>query len=240
MLPDGLELGAAEVAEAGKHPVVLYFGNMFKAQLSVGPFPAPTDYREHVVGVPYTVYKAGRGGCGGYRGPFFYMPQLYLDSLVFTLGGLIVWGFNKARANFKQESRISEETTHHSYAVSSRRWGDKLVDVTWHAESEAERVECNKAFEIQRRIMSQPVISRQPLAIGPFFSCSDYDKTWSTADVKPIRTRTSIRSLYVPGLSPGDYEGQALGEKNPLGSFELRTHWSLTFPYGCGCARQVR
>ncbi|HXX66660.1 MAG TPA: hypothetical protein VEK07_05745 [Polyangiaceae bacterium] len=239
MLPEGLELGSAKATEPGKHPVILYFGSMFGARLSVGPFPPTTNYLEHVVGVPYVFYKRGRGKRCGYRGPFYYMPQLFLDDLLFTVVGVLVWGFNKARANFMRETQRSMEASDHSYTVSSRQSNQKLVELNWHADGPKARVENNKAFELQRQIMNHPVISRQPLAIGPFFSCSNYDKTWSEAEVRPIQTQTSIHCLYVPGLAPADYNGAGITEANPFGSFELQTRWSLTFPYECGCARNT-
>jgi hypothetical protein len=237
MLPAGLELADQELTGRDVHPVVLYFSQLQNAWLRpFFLFPPPTNYFEHVIGVPYTRSK-DRRCCGPNKGPFFYMPKLLLDSLLFTLGGRLVWGFDKDLAHFDEEHKTHTigGTPRNKYTVRSRRTGEPLIELAWEPTPQGKFVSVPKAefFKDQREIMRQPLISQQPFAAGPLFSCSDYDKDWETAEVQKIKTTTTIVKPYVTWLDAGEYSGP----NGALGSFELKAKWTLSLPYGCGRER---
>ena len=53
-LPAGMKLGEQSVSPPGTHPVILFFHDMFRAQMSIPTLLPNMTYREHSVGVPFT------------------------------------------------------------------------------------------------------------------------------------------------------------------------------------------
>jgi len=234
MLPDALELGAQDLTPPNTHPVTLYFGNVRDAHMTFPrAFPPDMTYFEQVVGVPF-VYSR-RPLCGGrVRGPFFYMPRLFLTNLLATLGGILLWGFPKKLVSVLEST--NDAGTGGSYAVCPPRGGDEILGVQWAATGPFRPVSEAPSFQRQLEIMTQPLVSRQPLSVGPLVSCSDFDKIWQEAELRPLHTKTSIRDAFVPGLAPGQYSSQGI-DQTPMGAFQLRARWELSLPYCCGKGR---
>lgn len=89
-------------------------------------------------------------------------------------------------------------------------------------------------FEPVRQMLSQPIISMVPVAMGPFFILSDFDKQWDVVTVRPMETVLEVDVEYVPGYPAGRYPaaGWSLGiDASVLGSYELRAPWRLSLPY---------
>jgi len=83
-------------------------------------------------------------------------------------------------------------------------------------------------------MLTQPIISMLPAAMGPFFILSDFDKDWQTATVRPLETILEVDVEYVPGYSGGRYPGTGYSkgiDESVLGSYELRAPWRLSLPY---------
>ena len=59
LLPAGMELGAQDVSPKGTHPVILFFHDMFRAQMSIPTLLPNMTYHEHSVGVPFTYISRG-------------------------------------------------------------------------------------------------------------------------------------------------------------------------------------
>ena len=53
-LPAGMKLGEQNVSPPGTHPVILFFHDMFRAQMSIPMLLPNMTYHEHSVGVPFT------------------------------------------------------------------------------------------------------------------------------------------------------------------------------------------
>ena len=86
-------------------------------------------------------------------------------------------------------------------------------------------------------IMSQPLVSLLPGGYPLMPICSNFDKRWSTAVVRPLRTRVSIHRSFVTGLPTGTFPGlegwQDSIAELPWGGFEALAQWRLTVPYPC-------
>ncbi len=225
-LPAGLELGEQHVTPAGTHPVILFFHDMFRAQMSIPTLLPNMTYHEHSMGVPFS-YISNSALAPGNPGPYYFMPQLYLDNFLATLGGLVFWGFAKAMA--------SVNVTADRFTVTSVA-GQRLTSLAWQTPNDGAfgPIAEYAHFEPVRQMLSQPIISMLPAAMGPFFILSDFDKNWDVATVRPLQTSLEVDVAYVPGYECGRYpaSGWSPGiDSSVLGSYELRAPWRLSLPY---------
>jgi len=226
LLPAGLELGDQKVTPAGTHPVILFFHDMFRAQMSIPTLLPNMTYREHSVGVPFAYISKG-SITPGVPGPYYFMPKLYLDNFWATIGGLFFWGFAKEMG--------SVNVTATSYTVTTIT-GQRLTSLSWKNPGKQPFLPIAQVehFEPVRQMLTQPIISMLPAAMGPFFILSDFDKDWQTATVRPLETALEVDVEYVPGYSGGRYPGTGYSkgiDESVLGSYELRAPWRLSLPY---------
>ena len=229
LLPYGLELGPQDLTAPDHHPVVLFFQEMIRAHMTIPTLLPNMTYHEQIVGIPFTYVTRGYPmSCG----PFFYMANLYLDEFLPTIGGRLGWGFAKQMA--------SVTVTADRWAVSTRE-GDPLISLDFE-ETDAgyQPVDYYPNFERYYEpvtgVMTQPLVSLVPAAVGPFFICSNFDKKWDEALVRPLRTAVHIDQSFVPALPCGRFpgDGYAAGiDASRTGSFEVKAHWRLGLPYPC-------
>ena len=225
MLPAGLELGRQDVTPAGTHPVMVFFHDIYRAYLSFPTLVPSLTYREHSVGVPF-VHISGAVGGPSSPGPYYYMPTLYLNSILATLGGVAYWGFTKKPAHI---TRADGE-----YRVFEPAGGPPITSLTWEPTGEHRPVGDYAHFQPIRQILSQPLISMLPMSLGPFFVLSDFEKGWDVATLRPLQTVTHVHRQYVPGYDVGRYPSTARSpgiDRSVLGSFELWPPLRLTLPY---------
>lgn len=226
LLPAGLELGTQDVSPQGTHPVVLFFHDMFRAQMSIPTLLPNMTYHEHSIGVPFSYISRGSLTPGN-PGPYYFMPKLHLDNFNATIGGLLFWGFPKEMASF--------DVTADRYTVTSLA-GQRLTSVAWKARANHGFLPIAEYphFAPVRQMLTQPIISMVPAALGPFFILSDFDKDWDVATVRPLQTVLDVDVEYVPGYPGGRYpeKGWSPGiDQSVLGSYELRAPWRLSLPY---------
>jgi len=226
MLPAGLELGAQQVTPPGTHPVILFFHDMFRAQMSVPSLLPNMTYHEHSIGIPFS-YLNGRSMTPGVPGPYYFMPKLYLDNFLATLGGIAFWGFAKEMA--------CVNVTRTSYTITTLA-GSPVTSLSWkEPQSDAFKPIAGYAnFEPVRQMLTQPIISMLPAGMGPFFILSDFDKDWDAATMRPLETRVQVDVEYVPGYQAGRYPASEWSpgiDASVLGSYELRAPWRLGIPY---------
>ena len=230
LLPHGLELGRQDLTGPDEHPVVLHFQEMIRAHMTIPNLLPNLTYHEQVIGVPFT--HVSRGLSGPRSGPFFYMPNLYLDDAIATLGGRFLWGFAKQMAN----ARVTER----SWAVhEGGSDGESSISLDFEPTVE-EFLPVNRYphFESYCKaddgIMVQPLIGMLPAAMGPLFVCSNWDKKWDDAVVRPLSASVRIEKEIVPALPCGRFpaEGRAPGiDRSPIGAFELKARWRLGLIY---------
>ncbi len=223
-LPAGMRLGEQSVSPPGTHPVILFFHDMFRAQMSIPTLLPNMTYHEHSVGVPFT-FISRDAPTPGKPGPYYFMPRLHLDNLFATVGGVLFWGFAKHMARFT--------VTSDTYSVTDDN-DRPITTVSWEAAGEHRPIREYANFEPVRQMLSQPIISQVPASLGPFFILSDFDKNWAVATVRPLRTAMDVFVEYVPGFSGGRYPETGLSpgiDESVLGCYELRAPWRLSLPY---------
>ena len=224
LLPDGLELGPQEMTPRGTHPVVMGFHDMFRLHPSIPSLLPSMTYFEHSVGIPYCFVARGRITPTS-PGPYYFMPILYLDSLLPMLGGRFFWGFAKELAAI----RVSSDR----YSVT-RISGEPVLSLSYDGRGEAMPADGYPHFELQRQVTSQPLISMVPFGVGPFFTVAGFPKQWDVAAVRPLATVLDIFTDYVAGLPSGRYPAKGLSkgvDVSVMGAYELRAPFQISSPY---------
>ncbi|HEY3704363.1 MAG TPA: acetoacetate decarboxylase family protein [Terracidiphilus sp.] len=225
-LPAGLGLGPQQVTPPGTHPVILFFNDLFRAQMSVPTLLPNLTYHEHSFGIPYSYLSPG-SITPGVPGPYYFMPRLFLDSFLATMGGMGLWGFPKRIASFT----VSADR----YTVTSSA-GQRIMSLQWDtpAGEDYRPIREFPEFEPIRQMLNQPLISMVPYSVGPFFVLSDFDKIWEFATLRPLHTSLEVDLEFVPGFQAGRYPQADFSrgiDSSVLGSYELRTPWRLSLPY---------
>jgi hypothetical protein len=226
LLPTGLELGSQDVTPSGTHPVILSFNELFRAKMSFPTLLPSQTYHELTLGIPYS-YLSRDSITPGHPGPYYFMPRLFLDNALFTIGGLLLWGFTKRMASF----RVTAE-----HCAIDDCAGRRLTSLAWKTEADSVHRPIGDCphFAPVRRMLDQPLISMVPASIGPFFVLSDFDKNWKVATVRPLQTVMEVDVEFVTGYPAGRYPtsdwSASIGE-SALGSYELHAPWRLSVAY---------
>lgn len=229
LLPWGLDLAPQDLTPPGTHPISFFFQEMVRAHMTIPTLLPNMTYHEQIVGVPFV--NVTRGYPGGPYGPFFFMPNLFLDNFLATLGGRVWWGLAKQMAKM--------EVTENRWACTDES-GNPLISLDFDVTGDYVPVPTVENFIPYCRpntgIMVQPLVSMLPGGVGMFPICSDFDKKWDEAVIRPLETQITINRAFVPGLPTGTFPA---GQKAPgidvsvLGSFQVLAHWRMTLPYMC-------
>lgn len=227
LLPPGLALGEQTVTPAGTHPVIASFNDLTNARMSVPSLMPTLNYNEYTLGIPYS-YITRSGLNRNSPGPYYYMPRLFLDSMLAVIGGVGFWGFRKVPATFNVDDS--------SFAIRSQG-GQALTSLSWKPVAAFKPVSSYPNFEPIRRMLDQRLISQLPPLGGPVFVVSDFDRRWEAATVRPLETSIAIDQDFVPDCTSFATATVGRGTTSPgidtsvLGSYELVTPWRLSFPY---------
>ena len=180
-------------------------------------------YQEHILGVPFAYVTRGRIERRT-PGPYLFMARLYLDNLLATLGGVLYWGFAKQLADLV--------VARDRFSIARR--SERLISLQFQPCGDFAPPQSFPHFEAMRRIMSQPLVSQLPLALGPFFACSDFDRQVEDGEMRALTTVVEIEEQFVQGLPCGRFPA---GERAPgidtsaLGSYEIRCPWRQSMIY---------
>jgi hypothetical protein len=214
LLPDFLELAPQPVAPPGLHPVLMFLGH----QHAVRPMPfrvSGMDYLEYILGVPYVRLTATDVH---YRGPFAYMPRLFLDSAFAVLLG-------KLCGYAKQRSQI--EATHNTYHVRNRSDNAPILSGMFQPLGDAfEPIPDSRSGNALRKLLEQPIIGDRLLGFT-ITTYLDFYLPWSK--VQPAAAELTIHQAFLPGVVPHTYNVPALTH-DTLGACRLASHWRLYPP----------
>lgn len=233
LLPLGLELAPQTLTFPDKHPVFVMFSHdHFEAWFG------DMDYNELMVAVPYVQRTALHVAN---RGPFIYMPRLYLDDQLPQRLGNLLYGFEK------QLGKIDNDTD--SYTVRSHDDNQLIASATFSEAGTPQPPSSVPLFQSVRKLFDMPMIS-QALRIvdddafeerdfvSPFLSCTlCYDFSDATATVQPLTATVEFTStLTPPGLPSGPIAVPSI-ENEVLGAFRLKCNQVVSLPGSCADTR---
>jgi hypothetical protein len=207
MLPEGLRLAPQNVTSGGQHPLLLMLGRQSSVRLA--GFSHGTDYLEFILAVPFVEHdRQGRHP----RGPFGYLPCLFLDRRLPIVAGRLLLAYDKRRAAIS--------ATDENYRVARAHTEEPLVSARFRAVAGWS----SRLPQPIADILRLPVVSRR--ARGTWrYSVADF--ALDRAEIRPIGIDLAIERPFVPGLPVGSFAldaecGHAL---------RLRTSWRLTGPF---------
>ena len=231
LLPSGLELAPQIVTPTGKHPVFVllstdhfeaWFGNM--------------DYHELMIGVPYT-QLSDRSAPN--RGPFIYMPRLYLDDPVPRRLGNLLYGFEKLEADIRCSATTYEVTDAAGRTLARAEMQD-LGTPAAPADF--------AGFEQVRQLFEQPTVSQALRIVDPnaFYAKDDEGPFLCTtiqyafgdpkATLQPARIKLDITGALTPSGLEGTYVREGI-DTQELGSFRVFVPQVVSLPGSCANTR---
>lgn len=229
LLPLGLELAPQPLTFPDRHPVVVMFSHdHFEAWFG------DMDYNEMMVAVPYvqrtTVHVANRG-------PFVYMPRLYLDDETPKVLGNLLYGFEK------QMAKIANGES--EYTVTSPDGKQTIATANFATDGAAVPPSQVPLFNTVRKVFDMPTIS-QALRIvdddafderdfvSPFLcSTITYDFSDETCTVQPLTATVELtEALTPPGIPTTPMQVPSINTQ-VLGAFRLKANQVVSLPGSC-------
>lgn len=223
MLPRGVAPGAQTLSPPGEHPVLFMFGR----HSGVRPVFLPVrggSYHEMITAVPFLDYpRASEGRAGGeYRGPYAFMPRLYLDSWIFVMLGWL-YGYDKVRARIRE--------TPGAYRVAALASGRAIVSGRFDPRGEPGPVSAFPNFVPVEPAFRQPFLGK--LFFGPIL-CSIMTFELEKAVLRPIEACIEIEDSYLRGMPKREFRVPGI-DASPLGAFRIEVPWTLSYPMACSC-----
>jgi len=219
MLPGALELGPQTLAPAGQHPICF----MFCLQKDVRPpiLGLGLKYLELILAVPFVQWTRPTNS---YRGPFIFMPRLFLDHWLPVILGWF-YGFAKVRA------RTNMAENH--YRVRSLLGNGPIVSGDFAPHGPIGPPSSFPHFEPVRDLFRQPFVAKS--IVGPFI-CSTFDFRLDEAQMQAIDATVHVTEAFVPDLAVGDNHVPGI-DMTPVGAFYIQVPWTLSPPFRCGCLK---
>jgi Acetoacetate decarboxylase (ADC) len=207
MLPDGLRLAPQRFTPGNRHPLLLVLGRQRNVRLAL--FSTGIDYFEFILAVPFVDHA--RQGLHP-RGPFGYLPRLFLDRRLPIVAGRLLLAYDKRRAAIS--------ATDESYRIARPRTGEPLISARFKAGRGSSDWRPPQPIT---ETLQLPVISRR--ARGAWrYSVADF--ALDRAEIRPIGMELAIERPFVPGLPVGSFVLEAEGGH----ALRLRAGWRLTGP----------
>lgn len=239
LLPDGLEPAPVPGRrEDGLHPVLATFCTQFHVG---SPFTDFT-YLEFILGVPYVQWdESHRAKYTNYRGPFSYLPHLYLNATLPVILGQHYIGDNKELARISQNlsadgsgSFIVTGSADHQFAgevILEANWTTR--GPYWNAESEFPKLSL-AGYDL-------PSIGRYPKDDEEAtWHCLPQDYFIDTAIVAPVAGTFTVHRSFEKGVPTGSHHIEAL-LPDGTGGYRIKTQWDYTnlplHPLSTDCKR---
>lgn len=226
LLPVGLQLAPNPLSPVGKHPLIV--------QLSHDHFEfGDMDYDEMLLAVPYvqlSSFDAPR------RGPFLYMPRLYLNADLPRLLGVYLYGYEKRDAIIERRLPAGGEG---SYRVSDPA-GEPLLEATITPDGVRGRPDSFARFVQLRQLLELPTISQaariwdadaaRSEELSPFLASNlvygfDDPGAW----LEPVSVRLEISGSFTPYGLAGRYALPSLAAAS-LGAFRTSVKLKVALP----------
>lgn len=214
LLPAGLSLMAQAQSAAGTHPVGLIFAQQSRVRASVLPFGG-MNYRECAVAVPFVTLADGSAGTG----PLMVLPALYLDGLLPTLAGRVMYGYRKHLA------RVSGAPARQ--AVRTLLGDRPVLEAQLHPDGAARSYYDFENLGPVRAMMDQPIVTRDPLR-GWLYSFMDYG--FEQAGITPLRGTVAAGAGVLGDARSMTFEVPSV-RMAAWGAFGFDGGWTLTNPF---------
>jgi hypothetical protein len=223
MLPAGVAPGPQTLAPPGHHPVLFMFGRHSGVHPVILPIRGGS-YHEMITAVPFLDYPDGAKTDSGsvYRGPYAFMPRLYLDDWIFVVLGWF-YGYDKVRARI--------EDTGDAYRVRSLVRRRPIVSGRFLPRGEAGPVSDFPNFAAVAPAFRQPVLGK--FFFGPIV-CSIMAFELEKAVMRPVEARIAVETAYLPGMPAREFRVPGI-DASPLGAFHIEVPWTLSYPMRCAC-----
>lgn len=222
-LPDELEIMPQDITPSGTHPLMLLFGKQFDVHPNFAPILNMT-YLEHVSALPFVRYRDTEND---YKGPFAFLPKLYLNELLPTLLGHL-YAYPKTWARVAGNPPYDEV-----YSVHGLLSGDPIVQAVFERSGPQAPADHFEHFAKIRSIFEMPFIGQYEFGS---LICSNLNFKIPQATIQSATANVAIQREYIQGLAPSTYQSVGI-EDSPLGGFYMATPWELTPPFGCDCIK---
>ena len=218
LLPDDLVLAPQKFTLAGQHPLLLMFNDTWlKSNPNLQRIAVASDsimnlhYYEFIVMLPYVQFKEPQYNG---KGPYCYLPVLYLNSVLAVLGGRIFWEFNKQMAGFSVKPLL--------FFVTAETAGNDILSGSTPIMGVLQPNTSIPNFQTIAPILELPVIEHGSYG----YVSSIYKIFFQNIDIAPAAIAVSNSTCeYMPS---GLITSPAITE-NPLGSFQMDYNWKLSY-----------
>ncbi|MCX4240665.1 NAD(P)-binding protein [Paraliomyxa miuraensis] len=230
MLPLGLELAPNPLSPPDAHPV---FVQLSHDRFSFGDM----DYDETMLGVPYvqlSTFDAPR------RGPFVYMPRLYLNAELPRRLGVYLYGYEKLEAVIDRELPELGATAGTGHYRVRAPGGAPLCEATITPEGPMAAPSSVPAFAKVRQLFEMPLISQSRRIWDPdaarsktlsAFLASNlvYHFDAPDAQLQPVGVKLRIHPSFTPAGLAGEHHASSL-LATTLGAFRVRVRLGVALP----------
>lgn len=218
LLPDELVLARQQYTPSGEHPLLLMFNNTalktnpnLERIAMVENVALTLKYYEFIVMLPYVQFKDPQYNS---KGPYCYLPVLYLDSILAVMGGRIFWEFNKEMAGFA--------VTPSNFFVNNETTSATLLGGVTTIMGFLQPEKSVQNFQTITPILQLPVIEHGPYG----YVSSIYKIFFENIDIAPAGADYSNLSCR---FMPSGLTNSPAITQNPLGSFHMDYDWKLSY-----------
>jgi hypothetical protein len=218
LLPDDLVLASQPYTPTGEHPLLLMFNNTWlksnpnlKRIATESNVALSLNYFEYIVMLPYVKFKEPPYNN---KGPYCYLPILYLNSLLAVMGGRIFWEFNKQMAGFSVQPLL--------FSVTAETDGTPLLSGATPIMGILQPDTSIPNFQAITPMLQLPVIEHGLYG----YVSSVYKIFFENIDIAPAAIDVSNSACHF--MPPGVISSPAITE-NPLGSFHMDYNWKLSY-----------
>ena len=213
MLPPGVNLLPQTVTPAGTHPVGLIFAD--QSQVRANVLPLGMAYKESAVAIPFTTVSTTPAADAV---PLLTLPALYLDSVMATLAGRLMYGYRKHLA------RVSGSPAQQQ--VHTLLGNQAILSAQLHVDGLAGSYYDFEHLAVVREMMNQPIVTHDPLR-GWLYSFLDYQ--FEQARITPLRGQLAV-AAGVLGHAAAQTLPVASLAATAVGAFQFDGAWTLTNP----------
>ena len=215
LLPPGLGLLPQTLTAEGTHPVGLLFADQSQVRANVLPLGG-LSYRECAIAIPFVGLSGEAAGASPV--PLMVLPALYLDSVVATLAGRLMYGYRKHLARLRGAAA--------QQVVSALFGSETLLGAELLAHGAAGSYYEFEHLGAVRAMMDQPIVTPNPLG-GWLYSFMDY--RFEQGRITPLRGHVAVGARVLGNGAASTLAVPSLREA-ALGAFQFDGGWTLTNP----------